>query len=502
MKQVNIKLSTKISYILILLFVVLVGCDEKEVLPEITFLSDKNVVFSAKDTETEKTLKFNSTKEWKLGTIEADWFDVTPKQGMAGEAVLNIRLNNPSVALDRRADVKIISENINATFTVIQEAIPVESVKIIFPPSSINKGETAKLYFEVTPSNATITDVSWSSSDEKIMKVDQEGNIEALAYGSATIKIKVNDKTDECTIDVAIPENVFTFKKLSEIENSGVTFEDGAYVVSSNFEITENNILLLEDDITVKIKDKLEIKVSGTIEFSPEDKATIMGYDDNSHPKSIYLTGNNAGGNIKNVIFIDVPLRISAGQAVVIDNCEFKYIRSKRAALDLSSSFDLKVTNCKFIENDYPAIACGAKDAVPLLFSNNYIYKNSLAARNRPQINVTVAGDGLIEITKNEVIGPAEITTNGGIAVNNMLGISGTNKVIVSENKVKDNRYGITTNGVLDIIISKNELVDNKYESNPMNGGSAISIYNSKGGQKAVISENTMKGHLWGITIR
>ena len=89
---------------------------------------------------------------------------------------------------------------------------------------------------------------------------------------------------------------------------------------------------------------------------------------------------------------------------------------------------------------------------------------------------------------------------NGGIAVANMMGISGTNKVLIEGNDVRGCRYGITTNGTMDVRIIDNILVDNKYESNAMNGGSGVSIYNSNGGQKVYMSGNHIEGHLWGIT--
>jgi len=196
-----------------------------------------------------------------------------------------------------------------------------------------------------------------------------------------------------------------------------------------------------------------------------------------------------------------VPIRLYALQPVKIDSCEFKNVTSRRAAIDMGKSLDVKVTNCKFIENGYPAIAGASNSSTPLVFKNNYLYKNSASASNRPQINVTVGGIGIVEIIDNEVVGPAEITMNGGIAVSNLLGISGVNKVIIKGNKIKDCRYGITTNGVMDVDIIGNEILDNKYESNPMNGGSGISIYNTNGGQKVKISENIIKRNLWGITI-
>ena len=66
---------------------------------------------------------------------------------------------------------------------------------------------------------------------------------------------------------------------------------------------------------------------------------------------------------------------------------------------------------------------------------------------------------------------------------------------------MRDHRYGITTNGALNAVIKDNRIISNKYESNAMNGGSGISIYDSNQNQTAVITGNHVEDNLWGITI-
>ena len=500
----NYDLFSKFSWALLLVMFTMFSCEKTEIVdPEIVIKSESTITFHPSDSETEKIVKFTSTKAWQLAPVDATWLDVSPKQGVAGEATLVIKLTETTTTEARSAEIKIISEEISKTIQVNQAIIELTNLELVTPPSSMTVGDKLKLEYTLTPENATIKNVTWTSSDDKVISVDQEGNIEALFAGTSEITLTVNDKTTTCQVEVIEQENVFTFRKLSNIENSGVTIEDGAYVVSSNFEIVEGTILRLFDNETVKLKDGIEIKISGTLDFTPKTKATITRYDEDntSQPKSIYITGDNAGAEIKNVTFVDVPIRLYALQPVKIDSCEFKNVTSRRAAIDMGKSLDVKVTNCKFIENGYPAIAGASNSSTPLVFKNNYLYKNSASASNRPQINVTVGGIGIVEIIDNEVVGPAEITMNGGIAVSNLLGISGVNKVIIKGNKIKDCRYGITTNGVMDVDIIGNEILDNKYESNPMNGGSGISIYNTNGGQKVKISENIIKRNLWGITI-
>ena len=100
---------------------------------------------------------------------------------------------------------------------------------------------------------------------------------------------------------------------------------------------------------------------------------------------------------------------------------------------------------------------------------------------------------------RNTVIGPAEVTTNGGICVSNMMSLAGTNNVEISGNEVSDNRYGIALYGQMNAVINDNILKNNKYESNPNNGGSGVSLY-GMGVQNVYMSGNHIEGHYWGIT--
>lgn len=458
----------------------------------------------------EKTLTFESAKGWQLSHPAADWVDITPKNGDAGTISLTIKVLDNEPAVRNTLEVAIVSDEARATFNVVQEAVvpvAVNGVEIIGAPGVVYLDEAVQLQTDITPEGAIPQETVWSSSDDAVISVTQGGLITALSVGTATISVTIDGYSDEAVIEVketfesAGDGTRYTFTMLSGIGGSGVTVESGDFVVSRDFEIVANDYLVLGSGEVVKLKTGVEITVEGTIEFTPVSRATVTRYDDQSQPKSIYMTGEGSGGAFSNVTFIDVPLRVYVQSPLTIQDCEFKYITTTNSAITLGTTSQVTVTNCRFIENYYPAISGGSNIATPLLFKNNYLYKNTTSAGNRPQVNVTVGGNGAVEISGNEIIGPAEVTQSGGIAVSNLLGLSGTNKVLINDNKVRDCRYGITTNGVMDVVVSGNELRDNKYESNAMNGGSGVSIYNTGGGQKMVLTRNIITGHLWGITV-
>ena len=52
---------------------------------------------------------------------------------------------------------------------------------------TLKVGETQTLIATVTPDNATVKDVTWSSDDKAIATVDEEGNVKAVSEGIAFI---------------------------------------------------------------------------------------------------------------------------------------------------------------------------------------------------------------------------------------------------------------------------------------------------------------------------
>lgn len=74
----------------------------------------------------------------------------------------------------------------------------------------LEEGETDMLVATVTPSDADNKNVTWSSSDESIATVDQNGKVTALKKGTAIIKVTTEDgeKTATCTV-IVINKDVY-----------------------------------------------------------------------------------------------------------------------------------------------------------------------------------------------------------------------------------------------------------------------------------------------------
>ena len=300
--------------------------------------------------------------------------------------------------------------------------------------------------------------------------------------------------------------NVYTFEALSQIEGTGVTLQDdGSYLVSADFTIAEGDVLQMDNNATIKIANGVRIYINGDADFAPADTAVVTRDVEGSNPKGFWMLGDNGNANLKNVTFEYVGVTFGGiNSSLHADNCTFYKYNGKMnssGALGFNASCDNNIVeNCYFIECTVNAIGNGATNPVGIIIRNCLFWHNVTDNRNKPQINLTVGGDYDVTIIDNDVIG-GQFTMSGGIGLSNMMGLAHTGTNIIENNYIVDNRYGITTIGSVDAIIRNNVMIDNHYETNPNNGGSCVSIYDSSSSSNIYMEGNWMEGGFWGITV-
>ena len=102
------------------------------------------------------------------------------------------------------------------TCTVTVSKIPVSSITINGAEPTLVEGDTLILTATITPSDASYKTVTWTSSNDTVAIVDQNGKVTAKSVGTATIKATVDGVTEECTITVeekVIPVESITLNK-------------------------------------------------------------------------------------------------------------------------------------------------------------------------------------------------------------------------------------------------------------------------------------------------
>src|SRR5699024_4359829 len=111
------------------------------------------------------------------------------------------------------ADITVTTKDGNKTakcaVTVTAKQIPVTGVTLDKSTLSLEVGATGNLVATVAPSDATYKAVRFTSSDDAIATVDNDGLVTAIAAGTADItveSIENGSKTAVCTLTVTEPE--------------------------------------------------------------------------------------------------------------------------------------------------------------------------------------------------------------------------------------------------------------------------------------------------------
>ncbi|MCL2065725.1 MAG: Ig-like domain-containing protein [Candidatus Cloacimonetes bacterium] len=106
--------------------------------------------------------------------------------------------------------------------------IPVTGISLDQTMVSLNIGESVKLKATILPQNATNQNLIWTSSNEEIFSVSNDGLVTALNYGTAVISVSTVNGGNSTTSNVFIAENVFTIENVEqwyaatdEIKNNG-----------------------------------------------------------------------------------------------------------------------------------------------------------------------------------------------------------------------------------------------------------------------------------------
>jgi GH43 family beta-xylosidase len=149
--------------------------------------------------------------------------DPLPQEGASGAGGLfdpsrSIAINSVNVRADGTLELAITSDQEVApeyktvkAYITVGGVVPVTGIEITGTgvaagAVTVDKGNTLALTATVTPTNATVADVEWSTSAGTIVSVTQAGVITALLHGSAVITATAKDGSGvSASITVTVP---------------------------------------------------------------------------------------------------------------------------------------------------------------------------------------------------------------------------------------------------------------------------------------------------------
>ena len=239
--------------------------------------TDKTVVWTSSDGSVA------SVSNGKITALKSGKATITAKSGTcSAECMVTVSVNTESITLDK---------------TTLSLAV----------------GESATLTATVKPDDATDKAVTWSSSDESVVKVDN-GKVTAIKSGKATVTAKCGGKTAECVVTVTVPVSSITLDKttLSLAIGESATLiatvkPDDATDKTVVWSSSDESIAKVDNGKVMALKIGFAIVTATAANFSVSCNVTV------THPYNIIYYTSTDGNIVK-------PFNESAFGANIISN--------------------------------------------------------------------------------------------------------------------------------------------------------------------------------------
>lgn len=177
---------------------------------------------------------------------------------------------------------------------------------------------------------------------------------------------------------------------------------------------------------------------------------------------------------------------------------EYNYLYKNRRGFNISNSSMVIRHNTVLRSYEYGVTM--TLNGTPLIENNIFGLNNTQGTSAKNQISIGLQGTNSPIIRGNTVYGGETIVT-GGIS----LWVSGaSSNAIIENNTIYNNSFGITlyaTSGTLNAIVRGNTIYNNNINPNTQTSGSGINV-NGVSGNAPTITNNTIYGNWWGITIQ
>ena len=291
----------------------------------------------------------------------------------------------------------------------------------------------------------------------------------------------------------------YTLPDLVNVTEGAVTASANGFLINSDITISTNDVLLIDNQVSRIDVATVLITINGSMVCTNTARVGVYGLNETNHFGMRFEDA--IGCEIKKMYFSDGGGIKVIDSEVTFDDVRFLYFVREycNAVIDVFNC-DPVIVNCHFQDNKGAAISSPANGQSSPQILNNYFDAN-VKDYNVPQINLGPGGADTIRIVGNQIEDQYTNFHTGGISVGDLMGI-GSTKVLVKNNSVRDGRYGYNQQGAnISSLIIGNQFINNYNETNPMNGGSGISIYGTTENCRAILRNNVIIGNLWGITV-
>lgn len=233
---------------------------------------------------------------------------------------------------------------------VVQNYVKVDSVDNVEKELDLKLGEEYQLKPTISPANATFKDnIEYTSDNEEVATVDNNGKITALKPGAATIKVKCDGEAPKCVVTVLDDQYLITDSSSLSNGTKETIKTSGGYSNS----VLSSTILSMENGI---INGEIQSTKTSTmmIRYLPEIKTEEYTYslifDFYNNTESDITVSCNKNGDTKNVISNTIAkdnkkrIAVSFSCKTVNDFLNIK-IPNNKGSFTISNIYFIPVTN-------------------------------------------------------------------------------------------------------------------------------------------------------------
>lgn len=160
--------------------------------------------------------------------------------------------------------LEISAENVSRTLSISIVGYDVEQVALHAvgkEDNALNVGESVRLAPSYTPIDSIVNYTKWESSDESILKVDDNGVVKAVGKGSAKIILYASVFSSESEDEIRYKTGEIAI----EVTQNGASSIFGNQVVTAKSTLTLDEVGISKDDIAIDKCEGVSIDASGNI---------------------------------------------------------------------------------------------------------------------------------------------------------------------------------------------------------------------------------------------
>lgn len=304
------------------------------------------------------TINYSKDSSLKQNNIELsvkinDLDPITTKASLVGTQYLDEHPNHTHSFQNKRTTPGVfytLCANCGTIEGVAQNYVKVDSVDNVEKELDLKPGEEYQLNPTISPENATFKDnIEYTSDNEEVATVDNNGKITALKPGAATIKVKCDGEAPKCVVTVLDDQYLITDS--SSLSNgTKETIKTSGWYSNS---VLSSTILSMENGI---INGEIQSTKTSTmmIRYLPEIKTEEYTYslifDFYNNTESDVKVSCNKNGDTKNVISNTITkdskkrIAVSFSCASVSDFINIK-IPNNKGSFIISNIYFIPVTN-------------------------------------------------------------------------------------------------------------------------------------------------------------